>query len=242
MFFKANKTVIYATIGLALASMGSAAVADVLVTRSSGAAARQYPRGTRLGDDQVIVLGRGDSVTILTSRGTRRYSQPGRYPVDGPRLRASNSVGVTSGSRGIARTGVSRTGTSLVPPPTAWQIDIDASGPFCIAEGQSVSFWRYSVDDSKTYTLTRLADNSSVTIAFGGGQRLSAWPSGFVPHNGTYRIEAADGSSSQEIVLTSLAVDLNDEVAVGQALLENGCDGQLDTFVRESTGDDGEAS
>ena len=46
MFFKANKSALYAIMGIALASTGSAALADVLVTRSSGSIARAFPRGS----------------------------------------------------------------------------------------------------------------------------------------------------------------------------------------------------
>ncbi|MBC2778035.1 hypothetical protein [Parasphingopyxis marina] len=238
MFYKANKALIYATMGLSVASMGSAAMADVLVTRSSGAAARQYPRGTRLDDNQVIVLGAGDSITILTSRGTRQYSRPGRYPLSGPRLAASNGVGFTNA---IARTGVSRTGEPVSTPAT-WQIEIGMSGPFCIAQGQPVSFWRYDTEGAASYTVTRLVDSSSATVAFSAGENQSAWPSSFVPHNGTYRVEGPGGYNAQEIVITSLAVDLTDPVAVGAALLENGCDEQLSAFATENESEAGDAS
>ncbi|MCA1749272.1 MAG: hypothetical protein LC634_06980, partial [Sphingomonadales bacterium] len=92
MFCKANRFGVLLLAGAAMASVSTAAIADVLVTRSIGAAAREYPRGTRLADDAVLTITRGDSVTVLTSNGTRQFRTPGRWRVDGRRVLANGNL------------------------------------------------------------------------------------------------------------------------------------------------------
>lgn len=67
------------------------AAAEVLVLRSSGAdVGRLYPRGMRLADDRTVSLGRGESITLLTSQRSRRFEGPIRLTIGNlPPLRNS---------------------------------------------------------------------------------------------------------------------------------------------------------
>lgn len=229
MFFKANKSALYAIMGVALASTGSAAMADVLVTRSSGAIAREIPRGSRLGDTQTIRLSAGDRVTVLTRSGTRQFNGPGRFRVDGPLRTASGGV-TTSGRNGTARTGVSR-GPYSAMTRDAWQIDITEAGAFCVAQGQPVSLWRGNASLDADVVVTRVADDESVTVHMAEGEYSKSWPEGFAMSSGTYRVVIQGSTSHALMEFVPISVDADDSVAVGEALLTNNCNGQLEAMT-----------
>jgi hypothetical protein len=234
MFYKANKSALYAIMGVALTSTGSAALADVLVTRSTGAIAREIPRGSRLGDTQAIQLSSGDSVTVLTSSGTRQFNGPGRYRIDGPMRTATGAI-TTRGRNGTARTGASRSGDSSGPISeivrTAWQVDINEAGAFCIAAGQPVSLWRGNATADTEVTVTRVADGETMTVAIAAGQYSHSWPESFGATGGTYMVMTSGSPAHTHMEFVSISVDLDDMVAVGEALLSNECNGQLEAMT-----------
>lgn len=234
MFYKVNKSALYAIMGVALASTGSAALADVLVTRSTGSIAREIPRGSRLGDTQIIRLSAGDRVTVLTSSGTRQFNGPGRYRINGP-LRTSAGTITTSGRNGTARTGASRTGNSGTPMSelvrTEWQVDITETGAFCVAEGQSVSLWRSNASTNAQVTVTRVADSVSMTVPMAEGEYSHGWPENFVATGGTYMIETDGSPAHAHLEFVPITIDIDDPVALGEALLSNECDGQLEAMT-----------
>lgn len=90
---------------------------DSIVIRSSGPSAHAYVRGQRLDGDSMIILRRGDSLTVLTPTGTRRLTGPGRFSL------GEQSASVTFAIRNPGLSGRPRTGsgpTSLPspsPPP-----------------------------------------------------------------------------------------------------------------------------
>jgi len=229
MFFKANKSALYAVMGIALASTGSAALADVLVTRSSGSIAREIPRGTRLSDTQTIRLSANDRVTVLTSSGTRQFNGPGRFRVNGPVRVASGSI-TTSGRNGTARTGASR-GPYAAMMRTPWQIDITEGGPFCFVDGQALTFWRGNASIDAEVIVTRVADEESITVNMAEGEYAQSWPEGVAVTGGTYRIVIQGSTSHALMEFVPINVDADDAVAVGGAFLTNECNGQLEAMT-----------
>lgn len=225
MFFKANKSALYAIMGIALASTGSAALADVLVTRSSGAIAREIPRGTRLGDSATLRLSAGDQLTVLTSNGTRQFNGPGRFRVDGPVRVASGSI-TTSGLNGTARTGASR-GDPSAFNRTPWQVNITESGPYCVVAGQPLELWRGNATIDAEVVITRASDGESTTITMAVGEHSASWPNNFSATGGTYAVVIEGSTSHANVEFVPVNVDVDDDVAVGAAFLSNECNGQL---------------
>lgn len=244
MFYKVNKAALYAFAGISLTAMAGAASADVLVTSSTGNAAREYPRGTRLADDQQLVLGRGDTVVVLTSGGTRRFRGPGRVSMNQTRQLAGNALRRTSSSGVRARTGVARTGEPIdgadYPARTAWQIDITDSGAVCYTSGSTLSLWRPAADGTNEITISRRSDNASATVIFAAGQVSQDWPGAFTAAPGEeYWINWDGNIVATRITFAQLAVDSDDQVAIGAAMHDNNCDGQLDALVTQAEDDAG---
>ncbi len=242
MFYKVNKAALYAFAGVSLAAMAGTASADVLVTSSTGNAAREYPRGTRLGDSQTILLRRGDTVTVLTSSGTRRWRGPGRFNASTARQR-SGSVLARSGTSSVrARTGVSRgpnENGEEYPARTAWQIDITQSGAVCFTRQGSLALWRPTADEAHEITITRRADNASETVIFASGQVTHAWPTAFQASDGAeYWINYDGNIVATRVTFAELSADPDDQVAVGEAMHSNNCDGQLDALVTQAENDE----
>ncbi|MEM8697200.1 MAG: hypothetical protein AAGE05_14355 [Pseudomonadota bacterium] len=209
-------------------------MADALVTRSSGAIAREYPRGTRIADNQVIRLRTGDSVTVLTRSGTRQYNRPGRYRIGAP-LRTASSGVTTMGQNGVARTGVSRG----IPAPapisaanrTVWQLDIEQPGAFCTLESEPVSLWRANASQAVALVITRTADGESMTVNLPVGQFSHSWPENFAPSGGGYTIAATGDDTPAEVSFVPIDADPNDPLALGSALLSNQCEVQLEAYT-----------
>lgn len=232
MFCKANKLGVLLLAGAAMASVSSAASADVLVTRSIGDAAREYPRGTRLADNAVLTLTRGDSVTVLTPQGTRTFRRPGRWRVDGRRVLANGNLARVS--TGIARTGVSRglTDENGVPFRTVWQIEMNEPGTVCFAPDAPVTVRRGSAEAPREVTVTRTTDGATRTLTYGESDWAAAWPADFEKSpDVAYEISYAGAVSPNSITFLPLGVSSSDEVAVGAALLENGCDAQFQAMM-----------
>ena len=234
MFYKVSKSALFATAGIALASMGSAAMADVLVTRSSGAIAREYPRGSRLDNGDVIRLRAGDELTVLSRTGTRQYSRPGRYTI-GASLRVAASGIQTRGQNRIPRTGASRGLPSLAPISaanrTVWQLDIDQPGTFCMLASEPVSLWRSNASEAVDVVVTRTADGENMTIRFAEGDFSVGWPEDLTAMSGDYVIGAPATSAGTQISIVSIETDSTDHLALGAALIENGCEVQLEAHT-----------
>ncbi|WP_299328326.1 hypothetical protein [Parasphingopyxis sp.] len=231
MFYKASKSAFYAVAGVALAAMSGTAMADVLVTQSSGAIGRELPRGTRLADDRIITLRAGDRVTVLTSNGTRRFASPGRYRVGGTQQVASRGVR-TNGRRGVAMTGASRTFTPIgAASRTEWQVDIDQPGTFCIADGRPISLWRSNASHAAALIITRASNGQSMTVTLPEGDFSETWPDGMAMQSGIYTIQITGDPVQREIEFVTIEGDLNDQVVLGAALLENECNVQLEAMT-----------
>lgn len=236
MFCMGSKFGILLLAGAAAASVSSAAMADVLVTRSIGAAAREYPRGTRLADDAVIELERGDSVTILGRNGTRQFRTPGRWRVDGRRVLANGNLSRANAS-GLARTGVSRTGVGAdgIPVRTVWQIEMSEPGKVCFVSGEANTIRRGSAEAPRELTVTRTSDGASRTVSFGESDWSQPWPGDFERSPDiAYEISYPGAVTPTSITFLPLAVDAEDEVAVGAALIENGCDAQFQAMMENA--------
>ena len=207
----------------------SAASADVLILRSLGPSARQYPAGSRVPDSARFTLRPGDSVVILASGSTRTFRGPGTYSANGPaNAFAGNSAQVrrqTGAVRGPGSSEVRR-------PADIWQFDVTQSGRACILAGSRPVLWRPSSERTVRVTITPQSGDPQ-TLNWDAGRATLNWPAGIpVVDGASYQISWTGGTSPTRLTAKTLAaIPANNVEAVATALLTNQCRGQLDVLI-----------
>ncbi len=239
-----------------LFGVGSVAMAQNMVVRSTGPSASSYPAGKKMSNDAKITLKAQDKVTILTKSGTRVLSGPGTYSLaqgSGSASSASGRLSSFINNRGSsrARTGAVRGDTSaaVVTPnnPNLWFLDVTKGGRFCVTNPKGLVVWRPDYTGSATASIVEPTTGNVTEIAWRKGNPLKAWPKDVLPvtDGANYRLLGSSAEQSVEVnfvVLDSEPVDLDDTAAV---LIENGCSSQLDLLVEplnlnsEQRGDQG---
>ena len=224
-----------------LFGVGSVALAQNMVVRSTGPSASSYPAG---------------KVTILTKSGTRVLSGPGTYSLaqgSGSASSASGRLSSFINNRGSsrARTGAVRGDTSAAAGtpnnPNLWFLDVTKGGKFCVSNPKGLVVWRPDYTGSATASIVEPTSGNVTEIAWRKGNPLKAWPKTVLPvtNGANYRLLGSSVEQSVEVnfvVLDSEPADLDATAAV---LIENGCQGQLDLLVEtlnannEETGDQG---
>lgn len=209
-----------------LATGAASAAANVLIVRSSGPSARSYPAGRSLPDNARIVLRAGDQVMVLAGGGTRTFRGPGTFSP------ASAQTGTRTAQNGtrIARIGAVRSAGIVPRGPTIWHVDVTQSGNFCLAGTTNVMLWR--PDASTPARLTIAGPGAPRTLQWPAGQPTRAWPRGGAIANGeTYSFSQPGVSVPTRITFRVLNTPLTDVQGVAEALIANGCEGQLEILV-----------
>jgi len=210
-----------------LLSGAATAAANVLVVRSSGPSAGNYPAGRSLPDNARIVLRPGDQVMVLAGGGTRTFRGPGNFSP------ASAQTGARTAQNGgrIARIGAVRSAGIVPRGPTIWHVDVTQSGNFCLAGTTNVMLWRPDASTPVRLTIAG-SEGAPRVIPWPAGQPTRAWPRGAALTNGaTYSFSQPDVAVPTRITFRVLATPLNDVQGVAEALIANGCEGQLDVLV-----------
>ena len=238
-----------AALGTALLfGVGSMALAQNMVVRSTGPSAGSYPAGKKMANDAKVTLKAQDQVTILTKSGTRVLKGPGTYSLaqgGGTASSASGRLASFINNRGSsrARTGAVRSavGDAVEAPtnPSLWFLDMTKGGKFCVADPNALVLWRPDYTGSATASLVEPANGNVTEIAWRKGSALKAWPKDVLPvtNGASYRLLGSSVSQSVEVnfvVLESEPADLADAASV---LIENGCEGQLDLLVETANAD-----
>jgi hypothetical protein len=217
-----------ALIGAFLFAGAASAGANVLVVRSSGPSARTYPAGRSLPDNTRFAQRGGDVVTILAGGGTRTFRGPGNFSSTGAVV-ASRATAQNGGR--LARVGAVRSAGIVPRGPTIWHVDITQSGNFCLAGTTNVMLWR---PDASTPARLSIAGPGGVprVVQWPAGQPTHAWPRGAAIANGaTYSFSQPRVAVPTRITFRILNSPLNDVQGVAEALIANGCEGQLDVLV-----------
>lgn len=229
-------------IGAAAAlGLSHAALAEIVVVRSTGPSAAQYPQGKRLATNAAITLKTHDRVTVVDKAGTRVLSGPGTFSLDGrvvtdqsPSTRIAAVLSGWSGAR--ARTGGVR-GTSPIPvkpgeaprSPNLWDIDVSRPGTYCVADPAAVVLW---LPDAKRRETARLRgpDGSSAAVTWKRGSPMAFWPvDRLAVTAGDHELIRAGGAVTIKTVLVGPASGDVDDVAA--TLIANDCTIQLDYLV-----------
>ena len=216
-----NSVLRRALVAAALLSTAGSAAANVLVVRSSNPS---YRAGQSLPDNARITLRAGEQIMILANGGTRTFRGPGTFA---PNTRVASAV-VNNGGR-IARVGAVRNAGIIPSGPTIWHVDITQSGTFCLASGAGVMLWR--PDASAPVRLTVDGPGGSRTLNWSANAPTAAFPGGSVANGATYTFTQPGVAVPVTITFRVLASEPHDVQGVAQALIANGCQGQLDVLV-----------
>jgi hypothetical protein len=209
----------------------ASASANVLVVRSSGPSAKGFPPGRSLPDNARITLRAGDSLVVLDGRGTRTFRGPGMFTPATAARAATRTVETSSGRR--ARVGAVRS-AGIVPtasPTTIWQVDVSQGGTMCLASASDVMLWR--ADPSQPATLIITGPRGvSRNVPWPAGRSTLAWPSDLpIADDAEFQLRHGAVAVPARIRFKTLASEPADMTAVAEALIQNGCQEQLDLLV-----------
>jgi len=220
-----NSSFARATIVALLAAAAMPAAANVLVVRSTGPSAAAYPPGRSLPDNVRLTLRAGDAVIVLAAGGTRTFRGPGVFAPSA----AAAPAQVGDGHR--ARIGAVRSAGIVPHSPTIWHVDVTQSGTFCLSSASHVMLWRPDTSSPATLTISG-ASGAPRTMRWAAGQATAAWPVALPITNGSsFNIAQSGVAVPTQITFRMLAHEPADMQSVAQALIANGCQGQLDVLV-----------
>ncbi|MDQ8755372.1 hypothetical protein RCO27_03945 [Sphingosinicella sp. LHD-64] len=207
----------------------ASASANVLVVRSSGPSAGNYPAGRSLPDNARIALRSGDTLVVLDARGTRTFRGPGNFT---PASAAQAGQRTTNAGGRVARIGAVRS-AGIVPasPSTIWQVDVSQSGTVCLANPGDVTLWRAEPSRAARLSISG-PGGASRTVQWAAGSPTVAWPRDLPITAGTpYQLRQSDAAAPTSITFRQLNSAPGDMQGVAQALIANGCQEQLDLLV-----------
>ena len=206
----------------------AAASANVLVVRSVGPSARAYPPGRSLPDAASLTLRANDMVTILGAGGTRTFRGPGTYVLSAP-ARAS-AWATAMGTSGRARVGAVR-GPAVRVATAPWYVDVARGGNVCVGADAAPTLWRSSAGASAHVMITPAGAREGATVEWPAGQQTASWPAALPVASGSeYELRAGPGDPAR-IRITSLSTAPTRPQDIAAALIENGCDAQLDRLI-----------
>ncbi|HMI41842.1 MAG TPA: hypothetical protein VK485_11515 [Sphingomicrobium sp.] len=214
---------------VALLTFGAAsASAAVIVVKSSGPSARNFPAGKALQDGDKLSLKSNDLVVLLDSRGTRTLRGPGSFPAasTGPARSMSSLAALTGQGRARGRVGAVRGPV----PRSIWQADSQKSETMCFANTGDISIYRDNIAAAETVTVKDLASGRSAKVNFAATMQTAPWPAEVpIAANGRYQI---GGSTVSMKSISPLPAGLE---GIAQSLIRNDCQGQLDILINTFT-------
>jgi hypothetical protein len=218
-----------AALAALLAATAGSAAANVLVVRSAGPSARAYPAGRSLPDNARISLQANDTVVVLTAAGTRTFRGPGTFSPGTAARAGARTVAAADGRR--ARVGAVRNAGIVPRSLTLWDVDVTQSGTFCVVGSGPVMLWRPDASVPATLTITA-PGGASRNVEWRAGQPTVAWPGGTaLSDGGTYTFRQPGVAVPTQITFRTLTSAPPDLSAVAEALIEKGCQDQLDLLI-----------
>ena len=211
------------TVAGACIAFAGAATAKTLVVRSAGPSAKAYPPGKALPDNSKISLQAGDSVTVLGPGSKRTLRGPGTFPTS-----SASAEGLSMAAARRTRFGAMRTG-DLTLNPSPWNLDVTQSGTMCVAGG-ALKMWRPNSEEAAKLSIS--GGPGAATVDWPAGKSTADWPAAVKIANGAeYQLAMAGGASAETVrfaVMPAIPEDITD---AAQALIQNGCQNQLDVLV-----------
>lgn len=221
-----RKIAIHALKGAAAAAMlaiPAELLAAPLVVRSLGPSAKAWPPGRAVGENSPIVLKAGDVVTVLAPSGARTLRGPGTFKVGGG--------GAAPPFNPRSRFGAMR-GPEVPPSPGLFDVDVSRSGNVCLAESDKVLLWRPTSAADATLELLPAA-GAGHKVAWAAGSTMQRWPQQLPIADGArYSVRFADEGAARSLTFKTLAAVGEDPTALARALIDKGCDAQLDLLIK----------
>ena len=221
----------------------SYAAAEVLILRSVGPSARNFPAGRRVADKTSFNLRPGDTVVVLANGATRTFRGPGTYAATGPVRRGTQVAG---GGNVRRQTGAVRdAGLPAVPltqPTDIWQFDVSQSGRACVLPGRRPVLWRPQSSRAVRITITP-QNGTAQTLNWNAGQATLEWPASIpVVDGASYQLSWPGAASPIRVTTRTLTgLSLSNVDAVASAFLTNNCRSQLDALIATRAAPDGPA-
>lgn len=212
-----------------LAAGAASAAAEVLVVRSAGPSAGQYPAGRSLPDNARIQLQGGDTLILLSSRGTRTFRGPGTF---------SPSQAVTAGGQPVAdandraRIAAVRS-AGLVPtsPTTIWNVDATQGGTMCLAGTEDVKLWRPDAAAATSLTIAA-PDGHTHEVEWPAGSTTVPWPSEVAIAPGVaYELRQPGTAVPTQVTFKILEGVPDETMGIAEALIANECEDQLELLL-----------
>ncbi|HYE28981.1 MAG TPA: hypothetical protein VEA61_12230 [Allosphingosinicella sp.] len=223
-----NSVVARPLIAAALLATASAAMADILVVRSSGPSAKSYPPGRRLPENARLVLRSGDQLIVLDGRGTRIIRGPGSFTAGAPAAGRVASAAAPGDRR--ARIGAVRgIEDGALRPPSIWHVDVARSSNVCVADPAKVTLWRADPASAATLSIAGQGGRSA-RLEWQPGSSILAWPADLPVADGAeYRLSGAGAATTIRFrTMPAKPAGLED---MAQTLIRHQCDAQLDLFI-----------
>ena len=197
--------------------------ATPLVVRSAGPSAKAYPPGRAVGENTPVVLKAGDVVTVLAPSGARTLRGPGTFKVAG----GGTAPAFNTRSRFSAMRG-----PDVPPSPGLWDVDVSRSGNVCLADPARVVLWRPAAAADATLQVIPAA-GAGQPVAWPAGRLVQRWPKQLPIADGAeYSLKWADSGEPTRLKFKTLAAVGDDPTALAAALIDKGCQAQLDLLIR----------
>lgn len=207
----------------ALLAAPAALVAAPLVVRSAGPSSKSYPPGRAVGENMPVVLKAGDVVTVLAPSGARTLRGPGTFKVAGG--------GAAPAFNARSRFSAMR-GPDVPPSPGLWDVDVSRSGNVCLAGSGQVLLWR-PADGAEATLQVIPATGAGQPVAWPAGRLVQRWPEQLPIADGAeYSLKWAGAGEPTRLKFKTLAAVGDDPTDLAKALIDKGCNAQLDLLVK----------
>jgi hypothetical protein len=207
-----------------------AAAQAALVLRSAGPSATAFPPGRSIAESAPIVLKPGDVLTVLVSNATRVLRGPGSFRL------AAAAKSAAAGFNVRGRFGAMRSG-EIPSSPSLWHVDVSQSGTVCVPPDSKLELWRPEAESAVTLTIAE-PGGANQQVQWATGASELAWPSALpLAEGGEYRLTWTGNEDPTRLKFARLAALPADPAGLAQALIDKGCQSQLDLFIDNTPGE-----
>ncbi len=217
------RTALKAAAAAAILAAPAALAAAPLVVRSAGPSAKSYPPGRAVGENMPVILKAGDVVTVLAPSGARTLRGPGTFKVAG----GGTAPAFNARSRFSAMRG-----PEVPPSPGLWDVDVSKSGNVCLSDPARVVLWRPAAASDATLQVTP-STGAGQPVAWPAGRLVQRWPQQLPIADGAeYSLKWADAGEPTRLKFKTVAATGDDPTVLAKALIDNGCEAQLDLLLK----------
>ncbi|MGA9581128.1 MAG: hypothetical protein WBR13_04050, partial [Allosphingosinicella sp.] len=182
-----------------------------------------WPPGRAVGENMPVVLKAGDVVTVLAPSGARTLRGPGTFKVAG----GGSAPAFNARSRFSAMRG-----PETPPSPGLWDVDVSKSGNVCLADPARVVLWRPAAGAGATLQVTPQA-GAGQPVEWPAGRLVQRWPEQLPIADGAeYSLKWAGAGEATRLRFKTLAAIDDDPTILAKALIDNGCQAQLDLLLK----------